>query len=224
MLPVVILARLLEIWGATLYLNAFFAPLMSLMGLPEWTSLVWVSAILANLYAGLAVLAASHGAESLTVAQMSILCTVILIAHSLPVEARIAQVLGVRLLFILLIRLMTALVLGMILNFCYTTFGLLQQPVQFIWQAAPPQEFDGLFWLVLSELLDLLYLVGIVISLVVLMEVFKQVGVVRYCELLLQPVLRLLSISGQLAHIMAVGCLLGLTYGRRLTHYGIKKK
>lgn len=222
MLPAVIIARLLQFWGLDLYLNKLFMPLMGLMGLPEWTSLVWVTAILANLYAGLAVLAASYVNESLTVAQMSILGTVMLIAHSLPVEGRIAQALRVRLGFIILLRLATALALGVILNFCYRSLNLLQQPLDLFWQATSAEP-NSLVALVLTELRALLLLFLIVVGLVILMEVLKKLRVVSYCELLLQPLLKLLGISGSLAHIMAVGCLLGLTYGSGLLIAEAKK-
>ena len=197
-------------------------PLMGLMGLPEWTSLVWVTAILANLYAGLAVLAASYINESLTVAQLSILCTIMLIAHSLPVECRIAQALRVKFGFILFIRLATALVVGIILNLVYRAFDVLQQPISFFWQTTLTEPED-LVSLLLTELQSLSLLFLIVVGLVIVMEVLKQIRVVYYCELLLQPVLRLLGISGQLAHIVAVGCLLGLTYGSGLLIAEAKK-
>jgi len=222
MLPAVIIARLLQFWGLDLYLNKLFMPLMGLMGLPEWTSLVWVTAILANLYAALAVLAASYINESLTIAQMSILCTLMLIAHSLPVEGRIAQALRVRLGFILFIRLATALVIGIILNLFYRAFDLLQQPINFFWQTNFTQP-EGLISLLLAELQSLSFLFFIVVGLVIVMELLKEIRVVYYCELLLQPVLRLLGISGKLAHIVAVGCLLGLTYGSGLLIAEAKK-
>ena len=216
MLPVVILVRLLQMWGLTPYLETFFAPIMQLMGLPEWTSIIWVAAILANLYAALAVMAGSSAMETLTVAQLSILCTAMLVAHSLPVEARIAQVLGVRLPFILFIRLGTAICLGVILNLFYSFFGLLQAPVDFIWHITESPQAESLFWSLWSELMDLLLLVLIVILLVIFVEVLKALGFVYYCELLMKPLLRVLGISHQLAHIMAIGGLLGLTYGSGL--------
>lgn len=197
-------------------------PLMGLMGLPEWTSLVWVTAILANLYAALAVLAASYVNESLTVAQMSILCTIMLIAHSLPVEGRIAQALRVKLSFILFIRLATALVIGIVLNLFYRAFDLLQQPISLFWQTTSAEP-DSLISLLLTELQSLSLLFFIVVGLVIVMELLKQLRVVYYCELLLQPILKLLGISGKLAHIIAVGCLLGLTYGSGLLIAEAKK-
>ena len=216
MLPVVILVKLLDLWGATTYIDMLFAPVMQIMGLPEWTSIIWVSAILANLYAALAVMATSGAMETLTVAQLSILCTAILIAHSLPVEARIAQALGVRLPFILFIRLATALVLGVILNSFYTAFGFLQEPVDFTWQLGDSIAREEWWWNILLELRGLFLLVLLVVFLVILVEVLKVLGFVYWCELLMKPLLRVLGISNELAHIMAIGGLLGLTYGSGL--------
>ena len=217
MVPVVILVRVLEALGVTAYLSAGMGPVVELLGLPAWTSIVWATAILSNLYAGLALLISSEGFSSLTAAQMSVLGTGMLIAHSLPVEARITQALGVKFWHMIAIRLLSAFVLCFILNLIYSYGGLLTEPIVLSWEPPVSSSQDSSYFaLLLAEITSLASLSLIVVVMVVVVEVFKVIKVVHYCELLLQPLLRFMGVSSGLAHIMAVGGLLGLTYGSGL--------
>ena len=215
MIPAVIIVKLLELMGATHYLAKVFSPLMEIIGLPGWTSIVWTTAMLSNLYGGLAVLVSNEGFASLSGAQMSVLGTAMLIAHSLPLEARITQAFGVRFWHIIAFRLGGAFVLCFILNLFYTWTGLLDEQVVVSWDLAPKDSGTSNLN-IMSEIVSLISLSLIVIFLVVLIDVLKQIKVVYYCELLLRPLLRFIGISSSLAHIMAVGGLLGLTYGSGL--------
>ena len=212
MLPAVIIMRLLKFWGADVYLNYFFSFLMAPLGLPEWTSLVWVTAILSNLYAALAVLAQLGADKSLTIGQMSILGTIILIAHSLPVEARITQAMRVRFFSIVLTRLLVAMALGMCLHFAYRFFPVMQKEVFFFWMQYRDETAASLWSLLLFDMRSLIILSFLVCILILAVEVMKQLRIIAFFEYLMQPFLRLLGISNQLAHITALGTLLGLTY------------
>lgn len=217
MLPAVIVVRILEVWGAAEYIGRGFAPFMQLMGLPEWTGLVWVTAIFSNLYGGLAILVFHSETSSLSVAQMSILCTAMLIAHSLPVEARITRAFGVKFWYIIAFRLLGAFVLCILLNLIYSSLGVLSEPVNFNWSVNSQTVGESnIISLIIKEATSLALLGVIVVLLVIIMEVLKQLRVVYYCELLMQPLLRFIGISPGLSHIMAVGGLLGLTYGSGL--------
>ena len=219
MLPAVIAVRLLEIWGLADNLAGVFAPFMQVMGLPEWTGLVWVTAILSNLYGGLAILVSSSETSTLSVAQMSILCTVMLVAHSLPVEARITQALGFRFWSMIGFRLLVAFSLGIGLNIVYTSFGLFQESVIFKWALNTQNNQDTEDDLLRSfgqETISLFWLFTIVVVLVMITEILKKIRVIYYCELLMRPLLRMMGLSPNLSHIMAVSGLLGLTYGSGL--------
>jgi hypothetical protein len=56
-LPVVIIIRLLELTGAIPYLAKFLEPLTSFIGIDGSLGLVWMAAILVNIYAGMAAFA-----------------------------------------------------------------------------------------------------------------------------------------------------------------------
>lgn len=226
MVPAVIIVRVLEAVGATEYLAIVFTPLMEVMGLPGWTSIVWTTAILSNLYAALAVLAGSEGFTSLSTAQMSVLATTMLLAHSLPVEARITQALGVKFVHMVVIRLIAAMVLGIVLNLLYSSMGLLQEPLTLSWKLPSSQvgQTGSFFAILLAEVISLSSLSLIVFVLVVLMEVLKEIRVVYYCEVLLYPLLRFIGLSPGLSHILAVSALLGLTYSSGLLIAESKQK
>ena len=64
-----------------------------------------------------------------TQAQVTILGTLMLLAHSLPVEIRIAQRAGCRLITQLLLRIGGAIVLAILLNQLYRYGGWLEEPV-----------------------------------------------------------------------------------------------
>ena len=89
------IVKLLEETGSTEYLAWLLSPLMSLVGLPDSMGLVWATAMLSNIYAGMVVFFSVSAGESLSVAQVTVLGTMILVAHALPIEGAVAKMAGV---------------------------------------------------------------------------------------------------------------------------------
>ena len=136
--PLLILIRALdEAFGIVALCGRFLSPLMSLTGLPGEAAVVWACALLLNLYAAMLMLAGMWGQLDLTSAQATVLATMMLVAHALPVELKIAQKAGAGLWTILAVRVLGALGLGMILNAAYSAGGFLQGPAPFFLDAAP---------------------------------------------------------------------------------------
>ena len=90
-MPVVIFIRILELIGAIPFLAKFLEPLTSFIGIDGSLGLVWMAAILVNIYAGLAAFASLQAIFDYTIAETTILGLIILIAHSLPIEVAIAK-------------------------------------------------------------------------------------------------------------------------------------
>jgi len=84
--PAVIATKILEELGLIVYISMALEPVMGLMGLPGALGLVWATGIMTSLYGVVGVYAALAPGLELTSAQVTVLCSVILIAHSLPVE------------------------------------------------------------------------------------------------------------------------------------------
>jgi len=70
----------------------------------------------------------------------------ILIAHSSPVEQRIAQKAGANLLFTLMLRLVAAMVYGKMLSAIYSGVTEFQQPAPVVSLALTPPAQDWLSW------------------------------------------------------------------------------
>lgn len=91
MLPVMLLVRLGDIYGLTDALGRGLAPLMGLVDLPAEAGLIWAITILTSLYGGVGAFVSLQPDMQLTIAQVSVLSTLMLFAHALPVEQAIVR-------------------------------------------------------------------------------------------------------------------------------------
>ena len=112
MIPIIIAVKILQEFGAVDALGKILSPVMGIVGLPGSMGLVWATTILSNIYTGIVVFVSVTANESLTVAQTTVLASMMLVAHNLPIELRIAQKAGARLRFMGLLRMGGAFVLG----------------------------------------------------------------------------------------------------------------
>jgi hypothetical protein len=146
MVPALILVKALDELGATAWVALALSPVMALVGLPDEVAIVWAAAMLVNIYTGMVVFFDVAPQLGLSVAQVTVLGTMILIAHSLPVEGAVAKVAGVSWRATLAIRLGGALALGALLNLAYSASATLQQPARLLWQPASPADDSLLAW------------------------------------------------------------------------------
>ncbi|GLQ32132.1 hypothetical protein [Litoribrevibacter albus] len=217
MIPTLLVVKALEMMGLLDYLAIASGPLMSLVGLPESMGIVWVTTLFTNIYTGMLVFFYAQQAEPLTVAQVTIISLLMLIAHALPIEARIARQAGIRIRFTLLLRLGGGLILAAILNQLYLAFDYLQQPSELIWQPELP---DTSLWAwVKSQAESLLMIQLIIIALLTSLKVMKVLGIERLMKWLLSPVLKLLGIGHQASSLTIIGVTLGINFGGGLLIY-----
>lgn len=114
--PVSCLVAILEYYGTMGLIAGIFSPAMSLFGLPGEASVALLLSFFINFYAALGVIAAL----ALTPQQITILAVMIGICHELPVETVVCSYTGLPIIISALLRLITALSAGIILNFIYT--------------------------------------------------------------------------------------------------------
>lgn len=212
MIPILIVVRLLKGAGVIEYLGAALAPLMTLVGLPGSMGLVWASALTTNLYGGMAAFAALAPEAGLTVAQATVLCTMMAVAHAIPVEGRIAQRAGARIRATMVLRIGGALLIGWVLHMLYSLGGLLGQPCVILWQSDRPADPRWLQWAWI-QVGYLASIFGIILCLLILMRILKHFGILDLLTRLLEPVLRRLGISPHAAPLAIIGVTMGLTYG-----------
>lgn len=211
MVPILVATKILQEIGVIHYLGIALSPLMRLVGLPGSMGLAWATALVTNIYGGMAVFAALAPAENLTVAQATIVCTMILVAHALPVELRIAQKAGPRLRAMAVLRVVSAIVLAFILHQVYSRGGWLQAPNEMLWNA-PPADPTWLQWSVgQARSLGMIFL--IILALLFLLRMLEWLGVMALVTRILEPVLELLGMSKDAAPITIIGMTLGLSLG-----------
>lgn len=211
MIPVIIILKLIEPWGITKILADWLAPTMALLGLPGYTGIVWATAIVGNIYGGLAVLATLWVEQPLTIAQVSILSLIILIAHSLIIECLISQRSGSTLWFTFVWRIINAYFIGWIVYLIVDTFSLFQQSANFLLEVTvTDNSLDAWFW---SQVKIMVATLFIAMLLVGVMQWLSYVKIEKYLHQLLKPFLKIFSLPPSATNITIIGMLLGISYG-----------
>jgi len=213
-IPVAVATKILEELGLISHLSLVLEPLMAILGLPGALGLVWATAMLTNIYGGIAVFAALLPGLTLTSAQVTVLCSVILIAHSLPVELSVSKRAGAPLLPIAAIRLLGAVVYGALLNRICLAFDLWQQPAVLLFKASAKS--DGLLQWGIDLGQNLGLIVVVIFLIIVCMRLFRRIGFLGLLEKILAPVLPFFGMSRNAAPITVVGMIMGIGYGGAL--------
>lgn len=222
LIPSTIVVKILDSIGATEWLSVMLEPIMHLVGLPEEFGFVWAVAILTNIYMGMIVFYNYASSAAVSVADISILGTMILIAHAIPVEGAIAKTLGVKWRITIAIRVGGAVILGAILNQIYSAFELYQQPIQLVWQpdlTATPTLTQWAY----EQVQILISVFGILVVLISTLRILRWLGIEKLIHALLMPLLRGLTLGKEAANITVVGMLLGISYGAGLLIDDVKQ-
>ncbi|PHR30656.1 MAG: hypothetical protein COA36_01210 [Desulfotalea sp.] len=214
LIPVAIVTKILADIGMISYLGHFLEPLMRLLGLPGELGLVWATAIFSSLYSGIAVFSVLAPGLGLTGAQVTVLCSVMLIAHSLPIELSVSTRAGAKLIPIAVVRIVGAIVYGFLLNKTCQLFTLWQEPSNVLFKATSVSG-DYLSW-GLDLMQNLCLIIFIIFCIIILMRLFKAVGLLGFCERILSPFLPHFGMSPRAAPITVVGMIMGIGYGGAL--------
>lgn len=212
MIPILIGVKILQEAGLISYLALPLEPVMRLMGLPGETGLVWATAMLNNIYGGIIVFLSLAEGLDLSVAQVTVLSTVILLAHALPIEVRIAQESGNRFIFQCLFRVVGGLLLGVVLYHIYSWTGWLQESNVIFWQKEVVRDPSLAMW-ALGQVKNLALIFCIILGLIAVIRVLYFFRVTDLIIWLLRPVLRFLGIGTEAATLTIIGMTMGLTYG-----------
>ncbi len=111
-IPVYILVTFFKYTGVIEIIADFFSPIMIYLGLPGEAMLALLTAYLLNMYAGLAVIASID----LGVKEITILGTMIGIAHSMIIESAVFKKINVNIFKINILRTVMSILAGFFLN------------------------------------------------------------------------------------------------------------
>ena len=210
-LPVVIVIRVLELIGAIPFLAKFLEPLTSFIGIDGSLGLVWMAAILVNIYAGLAAFASLQAIFDYSVAETTILGLIILIAHSLPIEVAIAKKSRISWIFNLSFRFINAIVAGKILNLIFTKYELFNEPNQSVLQV--PNELVSNFEWAILQIQNFFIIFLIILFIISTINVLKALGVWSLIINIMKIPLSYLGMSEKVANIILIGLTLGISFG-----------
>ncbi|MBE0368403.1 hypothetical protein PAUR_a1993 [Pseudoalteromonas aurantia 208] len=220
MIPIIIAIKVVEELGGIVILSEWLSPIMESVGLPKEVGLVWATTLLINIYAGLIVLINSD--VPLTVAQASVLGSMMLLAHSLPIEGAIAKKAGVSWLATLSVRVGGSLVLAWLLNLSYEYGDLLNYSATVLWQPEVSGDISYFAWAI-EQLKNFAVIFMVISVLLLLLKILKVLGVEKLMAILLRPFLRLLGISKDATNLTIIGITLGLSFGGGLLINEAKK-
>ena len=210
-LPVVIVIRALELIGAIPFLAKFLEPLTSFIGIDGSLGLVWMAAILVNIYAGLAAFASLQAIFDYSVAETTILGLIILIAHSLPIEVAIAKKSRISWIFNLSFRFINAIVAGKILNLIFTKYELFNEPNQSVLQV--PNELVSNFEWATLQIQNFFIIFLIIFFIISTINILKAIGVWSLIIKIMKIPLSYLGMSEKVANIILIGLTLGISFG-----------
>ena len=211
MIPTLIVVKIGQETGVVDFLNWIFTPVTELIGLPGSLTIVLTTTILTNPYAGLIILASTGVPEDITIAQTSVMASFMLFTHALPIELAISRQAGTKILFLALIRIITAILYCILINFILTHFDILQEPATVT--LLEFKETNTLLDWVVEQIKGLIFIQIIIIALIILIEFLKAINVEKLITTVMKPFLKFLGIKKTASTIVVVGLTIGLGFG-----------
>ena len=215
MIPVSVAVKILQEINAISYIGDFLSPIMKMVGLPGEMGLVWATTMIANVYGGIIALFSLLPSSPLTVAQMTILTCMMLVAHTFPVELVIARKAGVKLIPMFLIRFGFAFLLGAGLHLVYSYGGFLQEKLVLSWKPDVVQSPALKYWII-DQLKNYGLVYIMIFSLLLLLKLLTEFGFISLMNKLLKRPLAILGIGENIIPLSIIGLTLGVTYGGAL--------
>ena len=221
MLPVMIVVQIGQQLGWVDALGRAIGPAMALLDLPPEAGLIWVTGLFVGPYGAIAALIGLASTLQLSVGQLSALCSMVLFAHSLPVEQAIVRRAGASFWITGGLRLGVALLYGGAVAWLSRLTGILGEPVSLAWlhgsaSAAEAATNSGILAWMQGTAFSLALTFVIIAALLLLLDGLERSGATRRITALLTPVLRVSGLEARAAPVTTVGVLLGLTYGGAL--------
>lgn len=212
MIPIIVVVKILQEFNAIQYVAVPLEPVMQSVGLPASMGLVWATALVNTIYAAMVVFYSLSADMSLSVSQVTVLGTMMLVAHALPLEGKIAQKAGVRFIFQAGFRMVCAWLFAWILHNFYSMTGYLDKPNAMFWEPEQTLDKSYLQW-ALDQGGNLVLIFFLICALISIMRILQASRITELLISLLQPVLRILGIGKEAATITIVGMTMGLAYG-----------
>ena len=220
MLPIMALVQVAQWLGWIEALGHAFGPVMGLLNLPAGAGIIWITSVLVGVYGAIAALIGLAATLEMTAGQFSALASMILFAHSLPIEQAIVRRAGASFWATTGLRLGAAVLYGGGVSWLCHWGGWLAEPMSFQWlqgsqTALDPADYTLWQWLHATAF-SLLLTYAVILGLLVLLDLMARTGLTALITRALTPVLKWVGLDASVAPVTMVGTLLGLSYGGAL--------
>lgn len=210
LIPISIAMKILAELDWIRYLALPLEPVMQLTGLPADLGIAWATGIMVNFYSALIVfIGLLPGLPPLITEQVTTLAVMMLIAHSIPAEGRIAAQCGVSFIGQAVIRLVVAVIGGVIVHTSCQAFGWLDTPARIAFTPSPDV---NLLWWALGEVRNLVSIFCVIFFVMLLQRFLRYLKVADLVGRALAPALRVLGMRPAAATAMIVGVITGIVY------------
>lgn len=217
--PITLIVSLLQHTPVLPFFIEIITPLMGYIGLPGEASVPLVLGFSLNLYAGIAAIITFE----FTVKQVFILAVMLSFAHNLFVESTVAVRVGVKWPIVIIIRLSLA-VFGALIIHHFVPFEdtLAQYSLNTVGQTDITGVLNIITYALRAALASVWGLMIIVVPLMVVMQLFRDLGWLDMLTEWLSPLTRLLGIRSNAAMTLVAGLTIGLAFGAGVMVEAIK--
>jgi len=205
-IPVSFLVTLLQWTGWLSQLDFLLNPLMKAINLPPEAALPIISGMLVNLYAGIAAMTALP----FTLDQMTLIAVFTLICHNLIAEGIIQHKAGINVIKATLVRFIAATFAVIIVSqFLGDTSQSITVPEVLTVSTSLPEVLKN--WGIDTVVL-LIKILGIIMSIMIVLEFSESMRWIEYLLKLFQPLMRILRLSERSTLLWVTSAVFGLSY------------
>lgn len=210
MLPVSLLMAILNYFGIIDLLSVIFQPITNLLGLSGKAIFPLLSGYLVNTYSAIALMISLE----LTMKEITILSSMVLLSHTLPVELSIQKKAGGNIGLLFLIRVSSSIITGIVLNVILPNGGaILSSETQAIATVASASLLLVLKSWVLDNVTTIIkiFVINIIIS--VVFKCLIKFRIIDKLSSLLKPIMFIFGLGKESAPYWLIANVIGLIYG-----------
>ncbi|MBQ7575060.1 MAG: nucleoside recognition protein [Bacteroidales bacterium] len=198
---------LLKYFNILPWISDLISPIFKYFGLPGSAALAYLSGYFVNCYSAIAVISSLE----MDWRAVTIIATMVLCSHSMILETAVLRKTGASAVRMVVVRTLTALALGFILNLILP--GSAEEIVD-----SAAQEWDIPFWTTLwqwflSTLKLVLLMVVIIFALNILQRILSEFGIMDVIARFFRPLMYVLGLPSNTTFLWLVANIVGLGYG-----------
>lgn len=207
-LPISLLVRFLDYFGALAFIAQFLDPVFLHLGLPGSTAIIFITSIFLPLYAPLAIIMSM----TVTLRELTILALMCQIAHNLPVECAIQAKTGTSFWSMFTLRVVVSILVGILLNLILPAEMGMPLFAKVNTEVMTSVGDVLVLWLKSSVQMALL-IFTIITALNVLYKTLEHYNLITKLSKAMEPVLRFFGLPASTGFLWLIGYIVGLAYG-----------